>query len=380
MEKLKVVHVYKSFNVYNGLIEILTILAQNLDHERYELGAVVYEYQENSFGKRFQELGGKIFDLKIPQKFYNEPKALFSLYDFFRKYRPHIVQTHVLKANLYGTMAARMAGVPVVMATEMTLKNIAHSQITRFRDSLMQPVAGYFIDRCDKFMVTSEFIKQQWRNSGNEGLFEVIYPPFNIEKYDEAVRVPRKITSSLGKRVGFVGRLSEEKGIDVLLRAMKEVLKEVPDADLTIVGTGPQEQELRGLSKMLGLSDKVIFTGYRSNSFEALREMDLFVLPSRTEGCPIVILEAMAMGLPVVATDVGGNPELLIDGKTGILVPSGDHARMAEAIIKLITGSEELRQMGQNGRKRAFSQFHPSSFTSKLQLLYRQLYDEKKEK
>jgi glycosyltransferase involved in cell wall biosynthesis len=378
MEKMKIVHVYKSFNVYNGLIEILTILAQNLDHARYELGVCVYEYQENSFGKRFEELGGKIFNLNVPQKLYNEPRGIFALYDFFKKYKPHVVQTHVLKANLYGTMAARMAGVPVVVATEMTLKNIAHSPLSRFRDSLMQPLAGYLIDRADRFMVTSNFIKQEWLNSGNGGHFEVIYPPFNLEKYDEAVRAPRKITPSLGKRIGFVGRLSEEKCVNVLLDAMLEVSRKIPDADLTIVGTGPEEEVLKGHCARLDLGGRVSFTGYKSNSFEALRDMDLFVLPSRTEGCPIVILEAMAMGLPVVATNVGGNPELLEDGVTGILVPLGDSRMMADAIIKLISNNELARQMGQNGRKRAFSNFHPSSFTSKLQILYRQLYDEKK--
>ena len=358
MEKLKVLHVYKSFNVYNGLIEILTILAQNLDYERYELGVCVYEYKDNSFGEKFQSLGGKIFNLKVPPRFYNEPRELWALYDFFKSYQPHVVQTHVLKANLYGTIAAKMAHVPVVVATEMTLKDIAPSPLRRLRDHLVQPFAGYVIDNCDRFMVTSNFIRQEWLKSGRRQSFEVIYPPFNLEKYDEAVRKPRAVTSSLGKRVGFVGRLSEEKSVNTLIDAMSVIVKKMPDADLTIVGTGPLENNLKEHCSRLGIDHRVDFAGYRSNSFDALKEMDIFVLPSRTEGCPIVILEAMAMGLPVVATNVGGNPELVTDNETGILVPWGDSEAMAPNNTR---SYEQCRKSAPDGTKRKETGFFPVS-------------------
>jgi glycosyltransferase involved in cell wall biosynthesis len=284
----------------------------------------------------------------------------------------------VLKSNLYGALTAKMANVPVVIATEMTLKDIASSSLNRFRDKLIQPLVAMVIDNCDKFIVTSQYIKNEWLNAKNSHRIEVIYPPFNLEKYDEAVRNPRRMTESVGKRVGFVGRLSEEKSVKILIDAMSIVIKQIPDADLTIVGTGPQEKFLREYCTQLNIDKSVFFTGYRENSFHELKEMDLFVLPSRTEGCPIVILEAMAMGLPVVATRVGGNMELVEDFTTGLLVPHGDAEKMAEAILQLICDKENARNMGQNGRKRAFSQFHPSSFTSTIQMLYRQLFDQKK--
>lgn len=377
MEKLKIVHVYKSFNVYNGLIEILTILAQNYDRDKYELGVCVNEYQKNSFGDKFESLGGKIFNLNIPQKIYNEPKGVIALYNFFRSYKPHIVQTHVLKANFFGTIAARMAKVPVVIATEMTLKDTAPSSVRRIRDKLVQPFAGYFIKNCDKFVVTSNFIKSEWVRAGKDSRFEVIYPPFNLEKYDLAVRMPRVQTKFPGKRIGFVGRLSEEKSIDFLLESMVRVHKSDPEADLTIVGTGPMEQQLKNYCTKLELDGCVHFAGYKSNSFEALKEMDLFVLSSRTEGCPIVILEAMAMGLPVVATNVGGNPELVVNNETGFLVPHGDSNKMAQAILTLTSDRDRARNLGQNGRKMAFTKFHPASFTDKFQTLYQKIYTTK---
>lgn len=377
MEKLKIIHVYKSFNVYNGLIEILTIMAQNIDYDRYEIGVCVNEYDKNTFGEKFEKLGGKIFNLHISQKWQNEPKCLFAMYEFFKAYKPHIVQTHVLKANFLGTIAARMAKVPVVIATEMTLKNTAPSSVGRFRDKIIQPFAGFIINNCDKFIVTSNYIKNEWNRSRKKHHFEVIYPPFNLEKYDKAIRVPRKIVPSIGSRIGFVGRLSEEKAVNTLLDAMVRVHKSVPEADLTIVGTGPLEDRLKTYCLKNGLESCVKFTGYKANSFEELKEMDVFVLPSRTEGCPIVILEAMAMGLPVVATNVGGNPELVSNNETGFLVPFNDRDKMAQSILTLITDRERARIFGQNGRKKAFTQFHPSLFTSKHQELYRRIYEEK---
>lgn len=377
MGRIKVVHVYKSFNVYNGLIEILNILAHNMDHTKYELGICVYEYNENDFGKKFQELGGKIYNLNIPSRVYNKHQEFLSLYRFFKEEKPDIVQTHVLKANLYGTIAARLARVPVVIATEMTLKDIASSKFSRLRDRLIQPFVSVIVNKCDRFVVTSNFIQKEWSGSIKKNRFEVVYPPFNLEKYDSAIRTPQSGFRTIGKRIGFVGRLSEEKSVSTLLNAVVTVKKMHPDMELKIVGTGPMEGLLKKQCEVLKIAKNVKFEGYRANSFESLKEMDIFVLPSRTEGCPIVILEAMAMGLPVIATNVGGNPELVINNETGFLIPYDDAEKMAEKILLLIADKEFARHLGQNGRRRAFAEFHPSSFTHKLQDLYNQIYREK---
>ncbi|HEX3018647.1 MAG TPA: glycosyltransferase family 4 protein [Chitinispirillaceae bacterium] len=377
MQKMKILHVYKSFDVYNGLIEILTILAQNLDYQKFELGVCVNQYHGNCFGEKFEKLGAKIFNMNIEPGFGSSQHQILELNRFFKNYGPQVVQTHVLKSNLFGTIAAKMAAVPVVITTEMTLKDTAPTAAGRFRDRLVQPFVAYMIKKSDKFMVTSEYIKNQWFKGKNSSHCELIYPPFNLEKYDTAVRTPRMQIESIGKRVGFVGRLSEEKSVETLIRAMAVAREKIPDIGCTIVGTGPLEMQLKKCCDELGVSDIIEFTGYKENSFEALREMDVFVLPSRTEGCPIVILEAMAMGLPVVATDVGGNPELVSHNYNGILVNYGDIQQMADAICGLIINKKKAREIGQNGRRRAFSQFHPSSFSSKMMDMYQQLYNNK---
>ncbi|KMQ52620.1 glycosyl transferase family 1 [Chitinispirillum alkaliphilum] len=377
MKKLKVLHIYKSFNVYNGLIEILDILAQNFDHNTMELAVCVFEYETNPFGKRFEELGGKIFNLSVKQNAVNEPRSFYRLYRFFKEYRPDIVQTHVLKANLMGIAAAKLARVPVVIGTEMTLKDTAPSKVARVRDRFIQPFTSMVINRCDSFVVTSKFIKSEWEKSCAPNLFKIVYPPFNLRKIRDTERNGAK-RGAYSKRIGFIGRLSDEKSIDILLEAMSIVGEYEPEAKLTVVGTGPLEESLKRYAEKIGVDKRVNFAGYRSNVFEALKEIDIFVLSSRTEGCPIVILEAMAAGVPVVATRVGGNPELVEDGRTGFLVPHSDPAAMAEAILKLTADSGKASRMGKEGRKVAFTKFHPSKFSDSLEVLYRDLYDRKK--
>lgn len=377
MKKIKVIHIYKDFNVYNGLLEILTIIAQGINYEKFEFGICVFRYEKNSFGEHFEKLGGKIHSLDVPQKLYNEPREFVALYNFLKKYEPDIVQTHVLKANLYGTIAAKLANSPIIIGTEMTLKDIAPSRIRRIRDKIIQPFVAFSVRNCDKFMVTSQYIKREWYNNKQADKFEVIYPPFNLEKYNAAMNAVMQMDFLPGPKICFVGRLAEEKGIFTLLETMAVIKKEVPDAQLIIVGTGPLEGQLKEKSTNLKLNSHVHFVGYKSNVFEVLKQMDIFVLSSRTEGCPIVILEAMSVGLPVVATSVGGNPELVQDGETGILVPYNNPAKLARAIVYLLLNREKALKMGKKGHDIAFTEFHPSKFVKRLEILYEQLYERK---
>ncbi len=378
MNKIKILHVYKSFNVYNGLIEILSILAQNMDLEKFELGICVYNYDENEAGRQFEKLGGKIYSLEIGHGVPSKFREFSSLVAFFKKYRPDIVQTHVLKANLYGVIAAKLAKVPIVIGTEMTLKDTAPTRFGRFRDRLLQPFVRQIINKCDSFIVTSEFIKREWYGNAAPGKVAVVYPPFNLVKLELSHRATSPVPSQENKtRLCYVGRLSEEKGVRTLLDAMKIVVDRKTKATLTIVGTGPLEAELKRRASAMDANEAIIFTGYKPNVFEVLKDMDVFVLPSRSEGSPIVVLEAMAMSLPVVATAVGGTVELVRQGKTGILVPHNDPGKLAEALIDLSDNREKAQTLGAAGHDVVFSDFHPAQFTNRLQNIYIQLYRSK---
>ena len=157
--------------------------------------------------------------------------------------------------------------------------------------------------------------------------------------------------------VGTVGRLAAVKDQAALVRAFAEVVKRMPDARLVIAGDGPMRKELEALVEQLGLPGRVWITGDRDDIPDILRLLDIFVLPSLGEGISNTILEAMATGLPIVATDVGGNRELVEEGCNGRLVPVGDPARLAEAIFDLMQSAETRVAMGQSSLERVSQQF-----------------------
>ena len=381
MQRIKILHIYKDFNTYNGLIEILLILAGGINHSLFELGVCVFNYKKNSFGEEFERRGGRLYSLGIPKRIGNELREVANLYSFLRNYQPHIVQTHVLKANLFGILAAKKAKVPIIIGTEMTLKDIAHSKLTRLRDRILHPFLGPLFQYCDAFMVTSEFIKKQWYRQSYAEKFKVIYPPFNLEKYlaaQERLIEMKSNSRKLKPTIVFVGRLSEEKGLEPLIQAMFLLKKEVPNINLIIAGTGPLESKLKQQVKKMDLSQNVVFTGFCNNSFELIGQSDVFVLPSRTEGAPIVLIEAMAMGVPIVATKVGGIPELVEDNKIGLLIKDDCPKKIASAIFELLKDPKKACQMGIEGKHRAFNNFHQDKFIGQMEEMYLGLLDKKR--
>jgi len=157
----------------------------------------------------------------------------------------------------------------------------------------------------------------------------------------------------LGDRpvAGIVARLAKIKNHALLLRSWKRVLVDVPDAVLLVVGAGSQEENLRTLHGQLELGESVRFLGFRQDISELLQAMDVFVLSSLSEGLSLTLLEAEACGLPVVATRVGGNPEVVQDGETGVLVPSEQELPLAEALARLLQDAPLRQQLGERGRE-----------------------------
>jgi glycosyltransferase involved in cell wall biosynthesis len=178
--------------------------------------------------------------------------------------------------------------------------------------------------------------------------------------------------------IGMVSHLEPLKGHKVLLNAAKSILKADYNIKLSIVGheaggTKQYVHELKSLANDLGIAKHVMFLGYRKNVAEILKTFDICVLCSFEEGFGRVLVEYMACGKPVIATNVGGIPEIVVDGETGILVPVGDHKSLAEAIIRLIDDPLLSRQMGNDGRLRVQKYFDLKMNVRKTQELYQKL-------
>jgi glycosyltransferase involved in cell wall biosynthesis len=373
--RISIVHVYKSFDVYNGLIEILTIMANDIDHGRYRLIACVNRYQGNPFGRQFESAGGEIVSLGVRPGLLEPVREFFALLRYFLKTRPAVVQTHVLRANLIGLAAARLAGIRAVVATEMTLQDTAFTAARRFRDRCLRPFVSFMLSRSSAFVATSRFIADQWMRNHRTLAPTVILPPFNLKKLQDAQEAePEPLQRPA---LCYVGRLSEEKGVEWLVSAMGTIHARAPRVHLYIVGTGPLHESLKQKSAHAAWASYIHFVGHRPNVFEVLRSVDCLVLPSRSEGCPLVVLEAMAAGVPVIATAVGGTPELIESEKSGILVAHGDTPALALAVEIMINDTLLAKRLAARARELAFSRFHPSAFTSGLTGLYEKLLGRK---
>lgn len=169
--------------------------------------------------------------------------------------------------------------------------------------------------------------------------------------------------------IGSVGRLSEQKGYDLLVRA----LPDLPEARLVLVGDGPSRGELEELAARLGVRDRLCVTGWSADPRAHLADFDVFALPSRWEGMPLGILEAMHAGLPVVASDVGSVAESVRDGDTGRLVAAGDLAGLVDALRALLGDAQRRRRMGERGRALALAEFTDVVMARRYEALYRAL-------
>jgi glycosyltransferase involved in cell wall biosynthesis len=173
--------------------------------------------------------------------------------------------------------------------------------------------------------------------------------------------------------VGVVARLQPEKGVANFLKAAARVARHFPEAHFVIAGDGPLRQELVALAEDLGLRDRVRFLGFRSDASELMGSLDVLVVPSLTEGSPLVTLEAMAAGVPVVASAVGGIPDQIRDGKEGLLVAPGDTGAMAEAIAALLRDPARARTLAEAGRRRATSEFGHAVMVRRIEDVYREV-------
>jgi glycosyltransferase involved in cell wall biosynthesis len=169
--------------------------------------------------------------------------------------------------------------------------------------------------------------------------------------------------------LGTIARLGEQKGIDDLLRAAAEL----PDARVVVVGDGPLREKLSELAEALGVADRVSWTGWVDDPASLLARFDIFVLPSRFEGLPLVILEAMLAAVPVVATDVGSVAEAIDDGRTGLLVPASDPAALAAAIRGLLDDPVAARRLADAARQVAGEHFTASAMADRYDALYEQV-------
>lgn len=278
----------------------------------------------------------------------------------FRQRQFDVVHTHNTYPHINGSIAARLAGVPVVLNTRHG-QRAGHGwkSRTQFR------WASHLVNR---IVAVSDDAASLCVEADGVARRKVIriWNGIDIDDFDFSGPVDQPVAIS-------VARLSAEKDFPTLLRAMAVAIRAVPELTLKLVGDGPERPALERLSQELGLTGHVEFLGERQDVPRLLAQAAFFVTSSLTEGISLTLLEAMAVGLPVIATSVGGNSEIVDDGRTGQLVPPGNVGALASAIAVMALTPARWRTLGQEGRKRVEEHFEVRRMVSDYESLYQQL-------
>ncbi len=276
-------------------------------------------------------------------------------------------------------LAAKAAGVPVIVATEHQAPS---PQIPR-RVLLQNALIDRLVDRI--IVVSEDNRARQLAHTGRKPSKVVtIYNGIPIQEWKprppEVVAAQKRELGldNAAPIIGTVGRLAEQKGLPYFLRMAALLLPDFPAARFVIVGDGPLRNELVALARNLGLADRVVFTGFRTDVPDLMSVFDLFVLASVYEPFGLVLVQAMALEKPIVASRVGGIPEVVADGETGLLAPPRDPAALAEAAARLLRDEALARRMGQAGRERVLAQFTAEAMARKTMALYEELLAHKR--
>lgn len=366
MKKTKILYIIWSLEP-GGAERVVIDLAKHIDRIRFE----PYVCCINQPGRLSDELVNNdisIFHLNKRGKI--DFSALRRLIRIMKEKDFDIIHTHMFTANLWGRLANIFARRRPVVITEHNIdewKNVLHFLLDRILLLYTQKVI-FVSDKVRQFYEKKVNVPEEMSVVCHNGIDT---SRLSIENGRDKFRV------SIGVRddallIGSIGRLVPQKDVKNFLRAFYKVKNEKEDIIAIIVGDGPEREELVNLRDELNLSDCVKFLGMRNDIGDILNSLDLLVVSSKREGLSISILEAMSMRVPVIATNVGGNSECIIDGETGLLVPPEDPGALSQAILKGLSNKETLKDMG----KKAKRLFEERFTVDKMVKLHEEIYED----
>jgi L-malate glycosyltransferase len=307
-------------------------------------------------------LGGNFLTLRAQH-------SLGKLVAFLRRTRIEVTQSFDFYTNLLLVPAARLAGVPVVVASQRQLGDLLTPMKRRIQNLVFR-LADCVI--CNSLAAADQLVKEGVPNAKLTVILNGLPPG----AFQEAV--PALLPEPGVMRIGMIARMNERvKNHALFLRSAARVASRFPLAEFVLVGDGPFRQECEELARQLGIGPRTRFLGDRHDVTPVLAALDIVVSPSRSESLSNAILEAMAAGRPVVATRVGGNPELVRDRETGLLVAPDDEGALAAALETVLASPDLAREWGENARRIAQANFTLDYARERFEQLYLDLLAKK---
>ena len=337
----------------------LYYLIKHLDKDRFH--AVVLCPTEGELAERMRGAGADVVCLKMGRIRYLNPLVIVRLRAIIKEKRIKIVHTDSSTETFYAGIAARMMKIPLIW-------HIRVNEREWFLDRILSILST-------RLILVAKAIRSRFQWLKNNRKVIVVHNGIDLEEFDSF-----SATSSMRENLnikrdtvllGCIGRIEKQKGQEYLISAMKHI----GDVRLILVGSAEENylKKIKALCNELGISNRVVFISYRDDIPSLLKAIDILVLPTLTEGFSRIILEAMAAQKPVVATNVGGNTEAVVDGETGYIVPPGDSLALAARINELVEDKKKRTKMGQAGRKRVESRFAIRLNVESIQEVYLKL-------
>lgn len=364
--------VLTSSKTVSGPIKGVLQLVENVDPEKYKLLLYTFRYdgeEDTLFMTSMRDKNIPLF--LINQNKNNYFKSISLLCDEIRNKKIDIIQTHGFHPTAMGFFVKLITKVKFICFMHGATYENMKVRLYNLIDNILQLGA-------DKTVLVSHLQRKLVYGGSSKSRVCVLHNAVNLDSpmpVSDCNVSCRKLLgiSDNDSVVVTVGRFSPEKGMDVLIKAFALLCKDRSDIHLVVVGDGQERASIEKMIAELGLQMLVHLVGYTQTPGDYVRGADLLVLPSRSEGIPNAVLEAMAFGIPVVATSVGGVPEVIVDGRDGLLVPPDDPIKLAESIAVVLSDFELAARLAAAGRVRMQEAFSVGSRIQKIQMLYSEL-------
>jgi glycosyltransferase involved in cell wall biosynthesis len=373
--RIRICHLANA-DVYGGVEEQLKILLntkKSILDSRFEYHVILF-----NCGLLERELSNAGVTVHIVQESrWNFLQQIFKIYRILKDCRIHVVHTHKYKESILGGLAAMLAGIPVKVKTIHGLTEFP-SGLAKYRVGFIQRI-DMFVSRhiCTKIIAVSREIENKLCEFFNGKLTFITnavepdlveFRPKNDAWFDKLINLKQKYLL-----IGSIGRLVYVKGYDIFIKAASYIIKRYPKVRFFLVGDGPEYRKLAELVEELGIKDYFFFTGFTLNRLAYLSKFDLFVLSSRHEGVPVVLLEAMALKVPILASGVGGIPFIIDHLKNGFLVEPENPETLANSCLMLMKNKKLAKSLTENAWKTFYHNFSADHFRNKIHNLYQEL-------
>jgi len=351
-----------------GPEQLIRSLAQHRDRRHYRFVVALWLNQTHgdAFRRQLKQASVEVACLHTHRM---NPWVIVQLARLIRKYGVQILHTHDPYSDIFGLIAGKLTGCRTICSSHGFLKG---SWKTRLYEAVDRAAMRGF----DHVVAGSGAMVKTLTQAGlSSDKLSLVYNSIEIAADEDPVKSDFREAFAIAPGdylVGVIGRLSAEKGHAVLLHAIERIGQRMSKARFVVVGDGPERSHLQVLTQRLGIEDKVLFTGYYEDRRAFLRCCDLFVLPSLRESLPMVLLEAMAERVAVVASDVGGVSELVSHEQTGLLVRPGDSNALANAVISLAGNQTQAKRMRDCARQHVLKHFNAINMVRTLEALYQQ--------